>query len=261
MEEDIQNKQIKVGKLDIHYITGGEGEPLLVIHGGGDGANSWLETADNLSERYRIYVPDLPGFGRSQPIANDNNDILDFVKFIDDFSDNLSIKRFHLIGHSFGSDVALHYTLRFPKKIIKLVLLNSIHIGITPWVKFLSSPFFCKTLGLPAHFILEATKWLVHLFYSPSEFRNPLSRSKIALANYVITLKEQGAILVNQLSELMLPTLLVCGAKDIIVPISQAHSAAQLFPNGQLKIFENCGHNVHNQESKEFSRLMKQFLG
>ena len=262
MAGNIQYKQMKVGKLDIHYFTGGHGEPLLVIHGGGDGARSWLETIAHLTEHYRIYVPDLPGFGRSQSVGN-GHDIPEFVEFVEELSTSLGLKRFHLMGHSIGGGIALRYALRFPHKIKKLVLVSSIYLGkeIAPWVRILSSPIFYKGFGIPAHIILEAVKWLVNLFYSPLEFMNPLPRAKVEMAKCILTLKEQATALMNRFSELMIPTLLVWGAKDGIVPVSHAYIAAELIPNCQLKVFEDCGHNVYKQKGSEFSRLLTGFLG
>ena len=63
--KNLESKIIKVGESDIHYLTGGNGKPLVVVHGGGGGSTAWLRTAAELSGHYRVYVPDLPGFGKS----------------------------------------------------------------------------------------------------------------------------------------------------------------------------------------------------
>ncbi len=132
--------KMKVGKLDIHYLTGGHGDPLVVIHGGGGGARAWMENMAELSENYTTYVPDLPGYGFSQPIEGDYY-IPELVEFVDDFANNLGLKSFHLMGHSLGGGIALHYALRFPHKIKKLVLVSSMCLGkeIALWVRFLSA--------------------------------------------------------------------------------------------------------------------------
>ncbi len=116
MANNIHSKQIKVGKLDIHYFTGGDGDPLVVIHGGGSGAEGWLQSVTELSEHYRVYVPDLPGFGRSQPLDGEYG-IPEFVEFVEGFTHSLGLKRFHLVGHSLSGGIALHYALKFPHKI------------------------------------------------------------------------------------------------------------------------------------------------
>ena len=261
MAYNIDSRQIKVGKLDIRYFTGGQGEPLVVIHGGGGGAEGWLQSVSELCEHYRIYVPDLPGFGDSQPMDGDHG-IPEFVGFVEDFTHSLGLKRFHLVGHSIGGGIALRYAVKFPYKIAKLVLVNSMSLGkeIALWVSVLSSCIFCRSLGVAAAAILEAVKWLVNLVYAPLKFMNPFPRASINLGAGMTTLREQAEVLVNQFSQLMIPTLLVWGAKDNVVPVSNAYAAAQLIPDCQLHVFEDGGHSVHREKVKEFSHLLTKFL-
>lgn len=261
MVDNIYSKQVKVGKLDIHYFTGGQGDPLVVIHGGGGGAEGWLQSAAELSRHYRVYVPDLPGFGDSQPMDG-NYGISEFVEFLEGFIHSLGLKRFHLVGHSIGGGIALHYALNFPHKIGKLVLVSSMCLGkeIALWVRILSSSTFFRSLGVAAVAVLKAIKWLVNLVYAPLKFVNPLPRAKVNLGSSMATLQKQTTVLVNQLSKLMIPTLLVWGANDSIIPVSQAYAAARLIPDCQLKVFEDCGHSVYRQKVKEFSHLLTDFL-
>lgn len=259
---NIHSKRIKVGELDIHYLTGGHGDPLVVVHGGSDGARAWMKNMAELSKNYTVYVPDLPGFGRSQPIDG-NYYILELVEFVDEFLHNLGLKSFHLMGHSLGGGIALSYALRFPHKIKKLVLVSSMCLGreIALWVRFLSTPVLCRSIGEAAHVILRAVKWLADLLFASVEFVNPLSRASIRLGSNVTTLKEQTTVLIHRLSEIMVPTLVVWGAKDSILPVKQAYAAAELIPDCQVKVFEDCGHNVYRDKIPEFSRLLTGFLG
>jgi len=258
----IDSKHLQVGEIDIHYYTAGHGDPLLIIHGGGDGARSWLKTVTWLSRNYRIYAPDLPGFGLSQPIGRDQ-DIPKYVEFAEEFSRILGLQRFHLVGHSLGGAIALHYALAYPHKVDKLVLVSSMYLraDIAPWVSFMSSPFFYKSLAAPAHAFMAFVKRLVDLFYSPKEFINPLPRAKIDMAKLIMALQEQTTALTDQLSELIMPTLLVWGAKDSIVPVSHAYAAVQIIPDCHLEVLEGCGHNVYKEKAGRFSRLVAGFLG
>jgi len=260
MVNNIHSQQIKVGKLDIHYLTGGCGDPLVVIHGGGNGAEGWLQNVTELGEHYRIYVPDLPGFGHSQPTDGDHS-MSEFVQFLEDFTHSLGLNRFHLVGHSIGGGIALHYALKFPYKIGKLVLVSSMCLGkeVALWIRVLSS-FFFWPLGVAAVAILKAVKWLVNLVYAPFKFVNPLPQAKVNLGKSITTLEEQATALMDQLSELIMPTLLVWGAKDSIVPVSHAYAAARLIPDCQLHVFEGCGNSVYKQKVQEFSQLLTKFL-
>ncbi|TET42714.1 MAG: alpha/beta fold hydrolase [Dehalococcoidia bacterium] len=261
MVNKIHSKQVKVGKLDIRYLNGGEGDPLIVIHGGGGGASAWLQNAMDLSRYYTVYIPDLPGFGHSQSMS-DNFSLSEFVAFLEEFSHNLGLKHFHLMGHSIGGCIALDYALKFPHKVRRLVLVSSFCLGkeIALWVRFLSHPAFGRSLGEAALAILKAARWLVRLFCGSFQFVNPVSRLKIDIGKSSMTLKGQTRVLLSRLSELTVPTLLVWGAKDGIVPVSQAYAATQLIPNCQLQVFEGCGHSVYKQKAKEFSQLLASFL-
>ena len=85
MVNQINSKKMKVGKLDIHYLSGGDGDPLVLIHGGLGGAMGWLQNMTELSSKYTIYAPDLPGFGSSQSISDDFQ-VSELVDFIDDIN-------------------------------------------------------------------------------------------------------------------------------------------------------------------------------
>jgi len=262
MVNNIHSKRIKVGELDIHYLTGGHGDPLVVVHGGSDGARAWMKNMAELAKNYTIYVPDLPGFGYSQAMEG-NWYIPELVEFVDEFSHKMGLESFHLMGHSLGGGVALSYVLKFPHKIRKLVLVSSMCLGrdIALWVRFLSQCALCRSIGAAAHAILRGVKWLAERLFAGVEFRLPFSRASIHLGCNITTLKEQTAVLIHRLSEIMVPTLVVWGARDPILPVSQAYVAAELIPDCQVKVFEDGGHSVYRQNIPEFARLLTGFLG
>jgi pimeloyl-ACP methyl ester carboxylesterase len=259
----LRRERGKFGQFDISYLTGGQGAPLLVIHGGGDSGRAWLQNAVELSKYYRVYVPDLPGFGRSRSM-DDNFELPEFVAFVEDFANNLHLGRFHLIGHSLGGGIALYYALIFPHKINRLVLVSSICLGreIALWARFMSCLALYRPFMKVAFSVLKAARWLGKLFYNPPhELMDPLFRIRMDIGQNVMTLKGQTTVLLNHLSELLVPTLLVWGARDPIVPVSHAYTAARLIPDCQLHVFKSCGHSVYKQRLHEFSRLMVNFLG
>src|SRR4030042_4479211 len=96
--DEIHSEKIKVDGRVIHYYTAGQGEPLLVIHGGAGDASTWKKNIAALAENYLVYAPDLPGFGESQPLDGDYY-IPELAAFVDSFSNNLGLASFHLVGH------------------------------------------------------------------------------------------------------------------------------------------------------------------
>ena len=253
---------MKIGALDTHYFHGGEGDPLVVIHGGGGGAKSWLENLTKLSKHYTVYAPDLPGFGHSQSIGNSFH-MSEYVEFIKDFTKSLELERFHLVGHSIGGGIAVHFALKYPLKIKRLVLVSSMFLGkeIALWARFLSAPALIKSLGEAGIAIFKAIRWLIKLLYAPFEFVFPFSRVQMGIGKAVMTLRGQTTVLLSRLSELIMPTLLVWGARDGIVPVTHAYAAAKVIPECKLHVFEGCGHIVHKEKVHEFSRLLVEFFG
>ena len=258
----IHSKKIKVGTLDTHYLHGGEGDPLVVIHGGGDSAKAWLKNLVELSKHYTVYAPDLPGFGRTKPIG-DNFRISEYIDFVEGFTQSLELEQFYLVGHSLGGGIALHFALKFPHKIKKLVLVSSLFLGkeIALWARFLSSPAFVRSLGEACITIFKVVGWLIKFLYAPFEFIVPFSRVHMGIGKAVMTLQGQTMVLMNRLSELVMPTLLIWGARDGIVPSRHAYAAAEIIPKCQLHVFEECGHSVYKQKVREFSQLLVRFLG
>jgi pimeloyl-ACP methyl ester carboxylesterase len=258
---EIQGKTIKVDGRDVHYYTAGHGEPLVVIHGGGGDARTWGKNIIELSEKYTVYAPDLPGYGGSQPLDG-NYYIPELSRFLGSFASNLGLEKFYLVGHSMGGGVALDYALKSPQKIKKLVLVSSLCLDreIAFWVRLLSIRALLRSLGALTIGVLKSIKWLAeHL--NPAEFIMPLSPASMTVGGNISTIRQQSVVLKDRLAEVAVPTLLVWGAKDPIVPVRQAYQAAKVIPDCQVKVFENHGHNVHRDALAEFSSTLTGFLG
>jgi pimeloyl-ACP methyl ester carboxylesterase len=260
MTNKIQSNKIKINGRDVHYFVAGQGDPLVVIHGGCGDAKTWLNNMAMLSDSYTVYIPDLPGFGESQPLGGDCY-LSGLVEFMDCFADNLELESFYLVGHSIGGGVALNYAIKSPHRIKKLVLISSLCLGkeIALWVRLMVMPARAIRSAILA--ILRGVKWLVKTLLIPAEFVIPHSWVSLNLGSSIATLKEQTLVLTSRFSELVMPTLVVWGAKDEVVPVSHAYAAARVIPHCQLKVFENCGHNVHREKINEFSQLLTGFLG
>jgi pimeloyl-ACP methyl ester carboxylesterase len=257
---NLRSKIIPVGNLDIHYVTGGEGPPLILIHGSGSEASrSWREDMRLLSLQYKVYAPDLPGFGRSQSSRKPKS-LAIFTRFIDDFSRALGLEKFYLVGHSFGGGIVLNYALEFPEKVEKLVVANGICLGkeIALRIRLLSVPFVFKILRLFSLAFLKALAWSFGIF--SYEFISRFPHTKIDMAAIVTSFRGQSNVLLDKLSTLLVPTLLVWGARDKIVPVKHAYEAAKVIPDCRLHVFQTSGHSVHKDKANDFCRLLTQFL-
>jgi 4,5:9,10-diseco-3-hydroxy-5,9,17-trioxoandrosta-1(10),2-diene-4-oate hydrolase len=260
MTTKIQSKKIKVDGRVIHYYTAGQGAPLVVIHGGGGDARSWLKNVAVLAEKYTVYAPDLPGFGGSQPLDGSYY-IPELTDFVESFAGSLGLEKFHLVGHSVGGGVALNYALKFPQKIKKLVLISSLCLGreIALWVRIMTLPARYADKALLA--LTKGIIWSLKTILNPLKVVVPLSLASVNFGSSIANFKEQTLVLAERLSDVLIPTLVVWGGRDPIVPVRHAYAAAEVIPDCQLKVFENRGHNVHRDELHQFSNLLTGFLG
>ena len=256
----VQSKTLKIDGRYVHYFTAGQGEPLVVVHGGAADARSWLKNIEVLAERYTVYAPDLPGFGRSQPLEGDYY-IPEMAEFVGKFADSLGLEYYYLVGHSVGGGIALNCALNYPQKIKKLVLISSLCLGkeIALWVRVVTLPARATWAMLMA--IFRVIRWLASKIIIPMELVLPRFPITVSLGRNISNLREQTLVLAHRLSELVMPTLVVWGARDEIVPVRHAYAAERAIPQCQLRVFKNCGHNVHRDEIEEFSRLLTGFLG
>ncbi|MBN1692368.1 MAG: alpha/beta fold hydrolase [Dehalococcoidales bacterium] len=258
---NIQSKMIIVNGLDVHYYTAGQGEPLVVIHGGGGDARTWRRNIGVLAEKYTVYAPDLPGYGGSQPLDGKYY-VPELSDFVEKFTKSLGLEKFSLVGHSLGGGIALDYALKFPLKITKLVLISSLCLGreIAFWVRFFSLPAFVRSIGAVMNFGFKCVKLLLdHL--NPAKYILPLTPAGMAVGVSISNFHQQTLVLEKQLPEVKMPTLLVWGSRDPVVPVKQAYRAAEVIPDCQVAVFRNSGHNVHREELKKFSSIVTDFLG
>lgn len=238
---------------------GGSGDPLIIVHGGGGGGEAWLENADKLSGHYSVYIPDLPGYGGSEAWG-DCFHLSEYVRFISDFADSIGLKRFHLLGHSIGGNIALEFAMRYPERVSRLVLVNSLGLSnnVGLWVRVLSSSFFTCLLGKVALGVLRALKWLLKTLFASVELIDPLPPVKLDIGRYIAGLKRLPDMK-GRLANLKVPTLLVWGADDSIVPVSQAYAAAQMIPDCRLRVI-NGRHGAYSENSDLFCRTVVEFL-
>jgi pimeloyl-ACP methyl ester carboxylesterase len=151
--------------------------------------------------------------------------------------------------------------MKYPHKVNKLVLVSSLCLGgIAWWIKLLSHPALIMSIGTLATKAFELVRWMVEKAFPNAKFVPPFSRASMLLYNSIATPRVQIPVCNAPFSEVKMPTLIVWGARDQIVPAENAYSAAQLIPACQLKVFEGCGHSVYKQKMSQFTDLVAGFL-
>lgn len=233
-QSKVGSRWVKVGEINTHYLVGGEGSPLILIHGGASCAvDEWGHNLESLAQYYRIYAPDLVGFGKTdRPRVNYTFEL--FSSFFVEFLNALNLKSVSLMGHSLGGGIALGFALRQPDRVEKLILVDSAGFAEDfALVGKLLSPF----LTLKAKLRNDETYL--------SMLRNRM-RSKVSF--------------LDRLPEITTPTLIVWGELDGYLPVKLAHKAHLLIKNSQLCVFKRCWHAPQREKPEEFNRTVLDFL-
>lgn len=257
----VERKVIKVRGLDILYYQAGQGEPLVVIHGGAGDARTWIKNMQALAEKYTVYAPDLPGYGGSQPMDG-RYYIPELAQFIEDFTKILGLEKFYLVGHSLGGGIALNFALMFPEKIRKLVLISSLCLGneIAFFIRLSTIPAIIKIVGKMFMAFTRGLKRIAEQL-NPANIMMEMTPAAMMVGTSIATRHAQTLVLEKRLPEVKMPTLLVWGGRDPVVPVMQAYRAAKVIPDCRIEVFKKRGHNVHREELQEFSAILTHFLG
>ncbi len=234
MEGEVEDKWVRVDEISTHYKVVGRGSPLILLHGGANDWHEWEFNIRPLSCRYRVYAPDLAGYGLSDRLEGMVYTASYFVGFLHHFMGNLDLSSVVLAGHSLGGMIALNFTLRFPQKVKHLILVDSAGLG---------------KITLRGRFIAVAAKTVQYLLRRGKSY--PSIKSKDF---------QESLISPERLSNIKAPTLIMWGERDRYFPVAQAYTAHRLLPNSYLHIFEGCGHAPQRERVKEFNQLVLDFL-
>ena len=274
-----QDQYTKVGSISTRYWALGRGTIVILLHGGGASVEFWLDNLTAVAQSHRVFAVDMIGSGRSdKPFVSYS--LTDQAQFIKDFMDICQIRRASLVGNSMGGGVALQFVLMFPERVEKLVLVNSFGFGK-------QIDFFSRLVALP---LIDKFSWLLRptrksvafavkpVVYDSSVIADEWLERIYQLAvlpgalNALIKLAQTNlnvfgvrseifSPIINQLSKITAPTLVIWGQQDPVLPVAHAYIAAQGLANARLHIFERCGHFPQIEHSEEFNQIVLEFLG
>ncbi|MEN5107275.1 alpha/beta hydrolase [Pseudomonas sp. TWI672] len=238
----------------IVYVAG-EGEPLVFLHGGG----TWhgIEFARAWTDRFKVILPYHPGFGQSG--SNPNIDCMqDYIQHYQELFEEMGLERFNLVGFSLGGRMAAEYAIQHGHQIDKLVLVapGGLDVEDFPTPDFMNIP----PEEIPSYLVNHMATLIPFLPTSPdAEFGKMREREGLSIAN----ISRGGNIcnpkLPNWLHRVRMPTLLVWGQSDRIIPAGQAPYWQRLLPHASLKVCPNAGHLVLD-ESAQARNAVAEFL-
>lgn len=254
--------------------------PTIVMIHGFRGTHHGLDLIAKGLPGYHLIVPDLPGFGESEPLSKEHG-LDNYAQWLHAFIEELGLSEPPvLLGHSFGSIITAAYASEYPGTISKLILVNPIGAPALegPKAALTKLAIFYYLLGqkLPpkiAHSWLS-TKPIVMIMSNTmaktkdkqlrafihnqhlqhfSTFANPAILSEAFKTSVSHTVREHA-------KNISIPTLLIAGDIDDITPLAKQQELVVLFPNAQLSIIKHVGHLTHYETPDQVATLIKDFI-
>lgn len=261
---------VDVGDISTHYHDLGSGAPVLLLHGSGPGVSAWANwqlAIPALAESARVIALDLVGFGASSRPDSVRYSLRTWTDHAWGFLDALGIDQVSVIGNSLGGRIALQMAEDNQARLDRLVLMGSPGVGMTMTdglqaLRGYEPSHDAMRTMLKTYFAVDPdliTDDLVQIRYEASAapgaheaYRTMFFHPDHAGSQLAITEEQVRAVTV--------PTLLVHGREDRVVPLEVSSKMLQLLPNADLHVFSRCGHWTQIERSGEFNRVVADFL-
>ncbi|GAA5040855.1 pyruvate dehydrogenase E2 component (dihydrolipoamide acetyltransferase) [Thermocatellispora tengchongensis] len=254
---------VEVGGRTISYVRQGEsGDAVVLLHGFGGDLGNWLFTMPALAERHRVYALDLPGHGGSDKSV-EPGDLNSLARTLLGFLAVHGIDRAHLVGHSMGGLVAMAAALRDPRCVASLALIATAGFGTEMNAAYIDG--FVRATGRR-----DLTPVLRLLFADPDAVTRRLVDDVLKykrldgvdaalrlLAGELFPGGAQRHVPVDEVARLEIPTLVLWGDRDQIIPPSHASRAPA---HARIDLIEGAGHSPHIEKPADVNRLLASFL-
>lgn len=238
-------------------MRAGSGDPLLFLHGAG-GGGQWLPFMNALSKDFEVFVPEHPGFGKSDtPPWLDN--VADLAYFYLDFIEKFGLRGVHLAGASLGGWIAAEVAVRNQTSLATLTLVApaGLHVKGVPRGDMFMWPF--PELARNLFYDQKYAEWML-LAVPSEEERDMQLKNRLTTAKLGWHPRFYNPHLNKWLHRITIPTLILWGANDKLIPAPYAYAFRDAIPAAHLQIFENCGHLPQIEKSEEFVGALTRFL-
>lgn len=249
-------------RVRVHYYAGGEGSPVVLVHGLGGRAEDWASLMPRIKRaHYRVYALDLPGYGRSEWPRGAHYSIAEQTAGVEAFLDNRHLSQVDLGGWSMGGWIAMRVALDQPRRIRRLMIFDS--AGTRFDVGFDTTLFEPDTpakLAALDNLLMAGPAPHVPGFIQKDVFRYVKRHGWVVRRNMDSLLT--GADLLDPLSlaRLKMPMLIVWGKEDHLIPVSVGQQIHRDVPQSELEIFDGCGHLAAGQCANVVGPVVDGFL-
>jgi len=259
-----EEKTIAVFGQTIKYWDVGSGPVVVLVHGLGSAKDlDWARVVAPLSQKYRLLVPDQIGFGHSDKPLLDYK-IQTYVDFLNEFLRELKIERASLVGESLGGWISALYVVEVSGgahlvPVQKLVLVDAAGLQQDKPIPNLN-PSTLEDMRKLMEVVFYDTSWLsepmLHQIFADKLAKHDGYTVRSILSNPTLASER----LDSTLAQIKVPTLVVWGKQDALLPISSGERYAAGIPGAQLVSFDQCGHVPPVEKTAEFVTALTTFL-
>ena len=262
--------------VKVHYNEAGEGHPVILLHGSGAGATGWSNFRGNipaLAQRFRVLAVDLPGWGKSDPVANR---AFKHPEQVIELMDALGLEKAALVGNSMGGVVSIATAARYPDRVSHLVTMGAAAMtgiptlfgagdGPTEGIKVL--------VGAYANPSFETMKKLCEIMaFDPALASDELVELRVEaakahpdhLANGLHAFMHGGPVpyqaSAEEIASITAPALLVHGRDDRVVHYEHTLRLVAAIPSSRAVLLNRCGHWAQIEHAAEFNRMVVDFV-
>lgn len=271
-------QHVTVHGHDVVFRRGGSGEPLVLIHGLAGSSHTWRNVMPQLARHYDVIAPDLLGHGGSAKPMGDYS-LGAHASGLRDLLLTLGVSGASVLGHSFGGGVAMQFAYQHPEMIDRMILVGSGGLGreVSWLLRIVTLPLAEQMMPVvfPRWAASSGTRmsaflgrrgvrsdWFTELWRSYSSLAGAENRK--AFVRTIRTVIDPGGQTVSALDRLYLaahvPTLILWGERDGIIPVDHAAVAHEAIPGSRLVILPGVGHFPHAEEPQAFVDAVVDFM-
>jgi pimeloyl-ACP methyl ester carboxylesterase len=279
----VPSRLIEIAGCETFVAEGGEGPPVLLLHGFADTADCWRRVVPGLVRHHRVVAIDIPPFGRSgQPPMRQRHSLVDYYQeFFQALAESLDLDKAVIVGHSLGGAIALTIALDHPERVDRLVLVAPAGLGErAPWWwqaiagRYLNWPlllrlpnplagqairagvrgFLEERLVYDRRRMGQVIDHFVDLYGSRQQFEAMIAAGRSLIPGY-------DGMLIRRASELKAPVTLIWGREDRLASPDHADAFAAAVPHAGVHVLERCGHYPQIELPARVNALIEECLG
>jgi pimeloyl-ACP methyl ester carboxylesterase len=281
---ELPGRLVEAAGCEAYVIDGGgEGPPVVLLHGFGDTADCWRRVVPPLTRDHRVVALDIPPFGRScGPELSNGTSLVDwYPDFFSALVEELGLDEVTLVGHSLGGAIAMHATLERPDTVGRLALIAPAGLGDGApwwWHAVAGRPInWAAFLRLPNPIAGQAIKAGMRgfleerLLYDPRRLEDVIEhfvslhggrrQLEELLATGRALIPGYDGRLIERVGEIECPVTVIWGREDRLAPVEHADAFEAAVPHAQVHVLERCGHYPQIERPSRVTELLEELLG